>query len=98
MKRALQRSELMLTCASWQEATRVTDHLMSHGLVRAVEYLPAKVVGAVHEGLEEAHAVSLVMQAAADNLADIETAVAEVLGHPHAVLQFPDAQAAAGKA
>jgi uncharacterized protein involved in tolerance to divalent cations len=79
--------ELVLTCASWQEADKIARELLEQKLVACVEFLEVKSKYLWHGSLDEAKEVKLVMQSMDGLFNQIETAVAKLHSYETFVLQ-----------
>lgn len=67
--------EIVLTCASWQEAQKIADAVLGEHLIAAAEFLPVKPKHRGQGKLEEVEGVKLIMQTIEGNFAKIEAMV-----------------------
>lgn len=85
--------ELVLTCASWQEAQQIADHLLEKRLVACIEFMEIKSKYWWEGKLDEVKEIKLIMQTVADNFAKVEAAVGKLHSYETFVLQaIPIAQ------
>jgi len=80
--------ELVLTCASWQEAQRITDALLEKKLVACVEMMEVKSKYWWKRSLEEAQEIKLIMETIADNFERVEDDIKRHHSYETFVLQM----------
>lgn len=80
--------ELVLTCASWQEAQKIADHLLENRLVACVEFMEVKPKHWWEGKLDEAKEVKLVVETVADHFAKIEAEVENLHSYKTSMLQM----------
>lgn len=79
--------ELVLTCASWQEAHKIADALLKAKLVACVEFMEVQSKYRWHGQIEEAKEIKLIMETVADNFEKVEAEVAKLHSYETFVLQ-----------
>lgn len=79
--------ELVLTCASWQEAQAITDALLEKKLVACVEQMEIRSKNWWEGAIEDTAEVKLSMLTIADNFDKIETEVAKLHSYETFVLK-----------
>jgi periplasmic divalent cation tolerance protein len=78
--------ELILTCASWQEAQAIADMLLKKRLIACAEFIEVKSKYLWHDKLEEVDEVKLVMETVASNFEKVEAEVAKLHSYDTFVL------------
>jgi periplasmic divalent cation tolerance protein len=85
--------ELMLTCASWQEAQRIVDHLLEQRLIACAEFIPVKSKFRWKGAARESDEIKLIMQSAQHHFDRIEAEITQLHSYETFVLQaLPIAQ------
>ena len=79
--------ELIVTCASWQEAQGIADSLLEKRLVACVEFIDIKSKYHWQGGLEEASEVKLIMESLATKFAAVEVEITKLHSYETFVLQ-----------
>lgn len=80
-------TQLVLNCASWQEAQRIADVLLEKRLVACVEFLEVKSKFHWQGHLDEAKEVKLIMESLAEHFEKIESEVTKLHSYETFVLQ-----------
>ncbi|HUD10755.1 MAG TPA: divalent-cation tolerance protein CutA [Candidatus Saccharimonadales bacterium] len=78
--------ELVLSCASWQEAQTIADALLDKRLIACAEFMEVKSKYRWDDKLEEASEVKLIMETVAGNFEKIEAEVARLHSYDTFVL------------
>lgn len=79
--------EVVLTCASWQEAQRIAETLLDKHLVACVEFFEIKSQYHWHGRVESADEIKLIMETVVDNFDEIEAVVTKLHSYDVPVLQ-----------
>ena len=79
--------ELVLTCASWQEAQTIADELLQKRLIACAEFIEIKSKYNWRGNPEEAKEIKLIMKTIADKFNAIEAVVAKLHSYETFVLQ-----------
>lgn len=79
--------ELFLTCASWQEAQRITDVLLEKKLVACVEQLEIRSKNWWEGAIEDTKEVKLSMLSIANNFSQIEKEITKLHSYDTFVLK-----------
>ncbi|HVS58690.1 MAG TPA: divalent-cation tolerance protein CutA [Candidatus Saccharimonadales bacterium] len=79
--------ELVLTCASWQEAQKIVDHLLEQRLIACAKFLPIEAKYWWEGELESAKEIMLLMESVQDNFKKVEAEVAKLHSYKTFVLQ-----------
>jgi periplasmic divalent cation tolerance protein len=79
--------ELVLTCASWQEAQAIADVLLEKHLIACAEFIAIKSKYHWKGRLEEGNEIKLIMKSIADNFKKVESEVAKLHSYEAFVLQ-----------
>ncbi|MGH7240729.1 MAG: divalent-cation tolerance protein CutA [Candidatus Saccharimonadales bacterium] len=79
--------ELFLTCASWQEAQRITDVLLEKHLVACVEQMEIRSKNWWEGAIEDTAEIKLSMLTIADHYAKIEKEIAKLHSYETFVLK-----------
>ena len=79
--------EIVLTCASWQEAQRIADSLLEKHLVACAEFFEIKSQYHWRGRIDEADEIKLIMKTVAENFNDIEAEVIKLHSYDTPVLE-----------
>ena len=79
--------ELVLTCASWQEAQNIADHLLDKKLIACAKFLPIQSKYWWEGELAEAKEVMILMESLQSKFAVIETEVGKLHSYKTFVLK-----------
>jgi uncharacterized protein involved in tolerance to divalent cations len=79
--------EVMLTCASWQEAQRVADNLLRQHLIGAVEFIPLKS-RLWKTRLEDTTGIKLIMESVAEYAEKVEAEITKLHNYETVILQL----------
>lgn len=79
--------ELVLNCASWQEAQDIADQLLKKRLVSTVEFVEVQSHSWRTSASKEIRQIKLIMQSLANDVQVIEAELAELYGHTNFALQ-----------
>ena len=82
--------ELFLTCASWQEAQRITDVLLEKHLVACVEQMEIRSKNWWEGAIEDTKEIKLSMLSIAENYDQIEAEIAKLHSYETFVLKQID--------
>ncbi len=79
--------ELVLTCASWQEAQRIADHLLNRRLIACAKFLPIQCKNWWEGELSSAKEVMVMMESVSHYFSDIEAEIATLHSYQTFVLK-----------
>lgn len=90
--------ELVVTCASWQEAQAIADVLLEKRLIACAEFMEIKSKYRWHGKLEQAAEVKLIMATIADNFKKVEAEISKLHSYDTFVMYAVEATHIAGRA
>lgn len=79
--------ELILTCASWQEAQKIADHLLEKKLIACAEFIESHSKYIWKNKIEDAKEVTIFMQSIATYFKNIEAEVTKLHSYETFVLR-----------